>query len=76
MGDAARYHTIMYEALWLGKEPTWTPEERKRMQERKAENIKQGIGTAPSTSDLGQLEALMKRAAELKAKRELEPPSE
>jgi hypothetical protein len=62
MAEPSRYREVMYDLFFLGKEPTLTPEERKRVQ---AKN-KGAKGGAPTQSELAALQALRDRAAKLR----------
>ena len=66
MSDPGRWRTMMYEAFWLGKEPTLTAEEQKRMAERKVEEARRSIGSPRTKGELDSMQALMERAKRLR----------
>jgi hypothetical protein len=64
MSDGRRYREIMYEVFWLGKEPTLTPEERKRASGGKGAKAPKPTGFSPG--DLDTLREMRERAEQLR----------
>lgn len=71
MADPGRWKTMMYEAFWLGKEPTLTPEEQKALRERGKGGGPDGqhITQKPTSKELDAMKALAQRAAELRGEK-------
>ena len=66
MSDPTRWRTMMYEAFWLGQEPTLTPEERKQQQQRQADDARRSIGSPVGKGSIAEMDALLARAALLR----------
>lgn len=66
MSDPGRWRTMMYEAFWLGKEPTLTAEEQRRMAERKVDEAKRSIGAPRTKGELDSMQTLLQRAKQLR----------
>jgi hypothetical protein len=66
MSDPSRWRTMMYEAFWLGEEPTLTAEERKHQQQRQADDARRAIGAPVGKGKLAEMDALLARAALLR----------
>lgn len=68
MANPARYREIMYEGLWLGQAPTYTPDEVKAMRKDREKKAGQPVGLGPAApkSQIEQMRELLEQAKRLR----------
>jgi hypothetical protein len=66
MSDPVRWRKAMHDALWLGKEPELTAEERRAAAKHEADEARKAIGTPVGAGSLEEMKALMQRASDLR----------